>query len=299
MEKNKKSNNNKIIVITGPTATGKTKLSVELAKLLDGEIINADSTQVYKEMNIGTAKVTESEKENIPHHLFDIKKVTDNYTIYDYQKDCRKKINEIMKRGKTPILVGGTGLYIKAALYNYEFKDEEYYSEYNDLTNEEILEKIKEVENTDIHVNNRKRLVRELNKINNNSLSTGKANEKLYDFITIGLTTDRDNLYNRINKRVDSMLKDGLIGEAKYFYDMKLNTKAINTPICYKELFMYFNNEISLDDALDLIRKRSRNYAKRQYTFFKHQMDVKWFDVNYDDFNKTIKEVYNYIENSK
>lgn len=299
MEKNKKSNNNKIIVITGPTATGKTKLSVELAKLLDGEIINADSTQVYKEMDIGTAKVTKSEKENIPHHLFDIKKVTDNYTIYDYQKDCRKKINEIMKRGKTPILVGGTGLYIKAALYNYEFKDEEYYSEYNDLTNEEILEKIKEVENTDIHVNNRKRLVRELNKINNNSLSTGKANEKLYDFITIGLTTDRDNLYNRINKRVDSMLKDGLLGEAKYFYDMKLNTKAINTPICYKELFMYFNKEISLDDALDLIRKRSRNYAKRQYTFFKHQMDVKWFDVNYDDFNKTIKEVYNYIENSK
>lgn len=299
MEKNKKINNNKIIVITGPTATGKTKLSVELAKLLDGEIINADSTQVYKEMDIGTAKVTESEKENIPHHLFDIKKVTDNYTIYDYQKDCRKKINEIMKRGKTPILVGGTGLYIKAALYNYEFKDEEYYSEYNDLTNEEILEKIKEVEETDIHVNNRKRLVRELNKINNNSLSTGKANEKLYDFITIGLTTDRDNLYNRINKRVDSMLKDGLLGEAKYFYDMKLNTKAINTPICYKELFMYFNNEISLDDALDLIRKRSRNYAKRQYTFFKHQMDVKWFDVNYDDFNKTIKEVYNYIENSK
>lgn len=299
MEKNKKSNNNKIIVITGPTATGKTKLSVELAKLLDGEIINADSTQVYKEMNIGTAKVTESEKENIPHHLFDIKKVTDNYTIYDYQKDCRKKINEIMKRGKTPILVGGTGLYIKAALYNYEFKDEEYYSEYNDLTNEEILEKIKEVEPTDIHVNNRKRLVRELNKINNNSLSTGKANEKLYDFITIGLTTDRDNLYNRINTRVDSMLKDGLLGEAKYFYDMKLNTKAINTPICYKELFMYFNNEISLDDALDLIRKRSRNYAKRQYTFFKHQMDVKWFDVNYDNFNKTIKEVYNYIENSK
>lgn len=299
MEKNKKSNNNKIIVITGPTATGKTKLSVELAKLLDGEIINADSTQVYKEMDIGTAKVTKSEKENIPHHLLDIKKVTDNYTIYDYQKDCRKKINEIMKRGKTPILVGGTGLYIKAALYNYEFKDEEYYSEYNDLTNEEILEKIKEVEPTDIHVNNRKRLVRELNKINNNSLSTGKANEKLYDFITIGLTTDRDNLYNRINKRVDSMLKDGLLGEAKYFYDMKLNTKAINTPICYKELFMYFNNEISLDDALDLIRKRSRNYAKRQYTFFKHQMDVKWFDVNYDDFNKTIKEVYNYIENSK
>ena len=286
----------KIIVIAGPTGVGKTKLSIELAKLLNGEIINADSMQVYKDLDIGTAKIKENEKEMIPHHLFDICDVLDNYTIFDYQRDARMVIANILKRNKTPILVGGSGLYIKAALYDYKLDNEEFHSEFNDLSNEEILEEIKKVHDTDIHVNNRKRLVRELNKIKNNTVNTSDIHKPLYDIIAIGLTTDREKLYDIINQRVDKMVKDGLINEVKALYDKNINSKAIMTGIGYKELYQYFDKEISLDEALELIKKNSRNFAKRQYTFFKHQMDLTWFNVNFNDFNKTIHEVYNFIK---
>ena len=228
-----------IIVIVGPTAVGKTKMSVELAKRINGEIINADSTQVYREMNIGTAKVTKEEKEDIPHYLFDIKDVDEDYTVYDYQKDCRKCIDDIISRGKTPILVGGTGLYIKAALYNYEFKDEDTSYDFSSYSDEEIYNKLKELDHdTDIHPNNRKRIERALTYIMNNNesiSSNNKGNELLYDTLFIGLTTDRNILYDRINRRVDVMVNQGLIDEAKYFYDKDIRTKAIMTPICYKE----------------------------------------------------------------
>ena len=288
----------KIIVITGPTGVGKTKLSVELAKKINGEIINADAMQVYSGLDIGTAKIREDEKENIPHHLFDICDVLDNYTIYDYQKDCRKKIDEIINRGKTPILVGGSGLYIKAALYDYEFNEESFYSEFNELTNEELLEEIRKDHETDIHINNRKRLVRELNKIKNNTVNTNNGKNPIYDFTLIGLTTDREKLYDIINKRVDIMIEEGLIDEVKEYFNKNINSKAIMTGIGYKELYKYFNNEISLDEAINLIKKNSRNFAKRQYTFYNHQMDVKWFNVNFNDFNETVNDVYNYVKNS-
>ena len=197
----------KVIVITGPTGVGKTKLSVMLAKKINGEIINADSMQVYKKLDIGTAKIKEEEKNNIPHHLFDIKDVNDNYTIYDYQKDARCKIDEIINRNHVPILVGGSGLYIKAALYDYKFNEEEYHFEFDDLSNEEILNEIKKHHDTDIHVNNRKRLIRELNKIKNNSINKTNIMEPLYDIKVIGLTTDREKLYDIINKRVDIMIR--------------------------------------------------------------------------------------------
>lgn len=288
-----------IIVIVGPTAVGKTKMSVELAKRINGEIINADSTQVYREMNIGTAKVTEEEKEGIPHYLFDIKDVDEDYTVYDYQKDCRKCIDDIISRGKTPILVGGTGLYIKAALYNYEFKDEDTSYDFSSYSDEEIYNKLKELDpDTDIHPNNRKRIERALTYIMNNNesiSSNNKGNELLYDTLFIGLTTDRNILYDRINRRVDVMVNQGLIDEAKYFYDKDIRTKAIMTPICYKELFDYFDNKISYEEALDLIRQRSRKYAKRQYTWFNHQIPVTWFNVDFNDFNNTVNDVYNYI----
>lgn len=289
-----------IVVITGPTAVGKTKLSVELAKLLDGEVINADSTQVYKEMNIGTAKVTEEEKDGVIHHLFDIKDCVDNYTIYDYQKDCRLKIDDILKRGKTPILVGGTGLYIKAALYNYEFKDENTKYDFSNLTNEEVYNKLLELDpNTNIHPNNRKRVERALTYIlnNNDTISNNTKGNELYydDVVFIGLTCDRDILYDRINRRVDIMINDGLIEEARYFYDKKISSKAIMTPICYKELFLYFDNIITLEESIELIKQRSRKYAKRQYTFFNHQIPINWFDVDFDNFNNTITEVYNFV----
>lgn len=292
-----------IIAIVGPTGVGKTKLSVSLAKILNGEIINADSTQVYKGLDIATAKVTEDEKENIPHHLFDIKDIEENYTVYDYQKDCRAKIAEIKKRGKTPIIVGGTGLYIKAALYDYNFSLENISNSYDNTSTIDLYNKLKEIDNsTLIHPNNRKRIIRALNyyENNNNSISSKeKSNKLLYDVIFIGLTTDRDILYDRINKRVDEMVSNGLIDEAINLYNKNIRTKAVMTPIGYKELFSYFDHNISFDEAINLIKKRSRNYAKRQYTWNNHQIPVKWFDVNFDNFSSTISDVANYISNFK
>ena len=285
----------KIIVITGPTGVGKTKLSVLLAKKLNGEIINADSMQVYKNLDIGTAKIKEEEKDNVPHHLFDICDVYDNYTIFNYQKDARNKIKEIESRGNTPIFVGGSGLYIKAALYDYKLNNEEIHFEFNELANEELLEEIKKYHETDIHVNNRKRLIRELNKIKNNSVNSSEIMKPLYDIVVIGLTTEREKLYDIINRRVDIMIQDGLVNEVRKLYDKNINTKAINTGIGYKELYKYFNKEITLAEAIDLIKKNSRNFAKRQYTFFNHQMETKWFNVDFDNFNNTVNDVYNYI----
>lgn len=290
-----------VIVITGPTAVGKTKLSIELAKKLNGEIINADSTQIFKDLDIATAKVTKIEMENIPHHLIDIKEITEDYTVFDYQKDCRLKIEEIIKRGKTPILVGGTGLYIKAALYDYQFnKEEKTEEDYPNYSNEEIYQMLINVDpNTDIHPNNRKRIIRALNYYNENKVPMSqkeKTDILLYDAIFIGLTTDRETLYDRINKRVDVMIEQGLLEEAKKIYNTNIRTKAVMTPIGYKELFEYFDGNISLDEATNQIKQKSRNYAKRQYTWFNHQMDIKWFNVQFNHFNDTIKEVENYLE---
>ena len=289
----------KIIVITGPTGVGKTRLSVKLAKKLNGEIINADSMQVYKGLDIGTAKIKEVEKEGVPHHLFDIVDVHKNYTIFNYQKDARDMINKIRKKKHVPIFVGGSGLYIKAALYDYKLVNEKFHSEFNELSNEELLNEIKKYGDTDIHVNNRKRLVRELNKIKNNSVNISNINKPIYDIVVIGLTTDRDKLYEIIDKRVDMMMKDGLIREVKDLYDNAIRTKAIETGIGYKELYKYFDGEITMDESIELIKKNSRNYAKRQYTFFNHQMDVNWFNVDFDNFDNTINEVYEFITSLK
>lgn len=292
-----------VIVITGPTAVGKTKLSIELAKKINGEIINADSTQIYKGLNIATAKIKEEEKENIPHHLFDIKEVTDNYTVYDYQLDCRKIIDNLLSKGKTPILVGGTGLYIKAVLYDYQFNDEEPIKLYEELETEEIYNRLIKLDNNNIiHKNNRKRLIRALQyceTMHQPYSSKIKTETILYDTLFIGLTTPRDKLYERINKRVDLMLEEGLLEEAKSIYNSNLRTKAILTPIGYKELFPYFESKKALESCVEKIKQNSRKYAKRQYTWFYNQMNIKWFMVNFDDFNQTIEEVYKYIKSSK
>ena len=282
---------NKVIVITGPTAVGKTSLSIELAKKYDGEIINADSTQVYKTLDIATAKITEKEKEGIPHYLIDIKNIDENYTVYDYQKDARKCIDDILKRGKTPILVGGTGLYIKAALYDYKFNLETTKGDYSKYTKEELYNMLLKLDpDTTIHINNRKRVERRLDYIkNNHTTETNKTDKLLYDAIFIGLTIDRDILYDRINKRVDIMIKNGLVEEAKRIYDSNIRTKAVLTPIGYKELFLFFDSAISLNEAIELIKQRSRRYAKRQYTWFNNQMNITWFT--------NPKDVYDYIEN--
>lgn len=286
-----------IIVVCGPTGVGKTKLSVELAKRYNGIIINSDAMQVYKEMNIATAKIKEEEKENIPHYLFDICDLKDVYTIYNYQKDARKIIDE--NKDKTIIMVGGSGLYQKAALFDYKLDDEESNLDksYDDLSNEELYELVlKKDPETKVHVNNRKRLIRLLNK---KEVSHEKSKLLYNDVIFIGLTTSRDNLYNIINNRVDKMVEDGLIEEAKYFYDKKVKCKALDTVIGYKELFKYFDGDLSKEEALDLIKKNSRHYAKRQYTWYNHQLPTVWVETNYNDFSKTVNEVINIIESKK
>lgn len=292
---------NKVIVITGPTAVGKTKLSIELAKRYNGEIINADAVQVYKGLDIGSAKVTEEEKEGIPHHLFDIKEVDEEYTIYHYQKDCRKLIKEVKGRGKPPILVGGTGLYIKAALYDYKLTEEKETNTYDNLTNEELYNKLLELDkNIVIDKNNRRRLIRAINyyKENNKSINTNTTNKLLYDAIFIGLTTDRGILYDKINNRVDIMIKEGLLNEVKAFYDKGIRTKPLLNAIGYREIYSYFDGNISLEEAVNKIKQNSRHYAKRQYTFFNHQLPIVWFETNYNNFNNTVEEVIDYIENN-
>lgn len=291
----------RVIVITGPTAVGKTKLSIELAKKINGEIINADAMQVYKGLNIGTAKVTEKEKENIPHHLFDIKEVEEEYSIYNYQKDCRKVIDDILRRNKTPILVGGTGLYIKAALYDYKLSEEKTNNTYDNLKTEEIYKELLKLDKyINIDKNNRRRLIRALNyyKENNTSISNNKTNKLLYDTIFIGLTTDREILYKKINQRVDNMIENGLLKEVKYYYDKNIKTKPLINGIGYKELYNYFDGLCSKEEAVEKIKQNSRHYAKRQYTFLNHQLNVVWFETDYNNFNNTIEKVSSYIKNN-
>lgn len=287
-----------IVAIVGPTGVGKTKMSVELAKKYDAEIISCDSMQIYKDMDIATAKVTTCEMQGIKHHMIDIKDVNEEYSVYDYQKDARKILDELLIKNKNVVIVGGTGLYLKALLYDYRFNKNDVKKDYSSYSNCELYKMVLEIDkDTKIHVNNRQRLESFLN--NHKAGEEKKISKLLYKNVKIiGLTRSREELYDAINKRVDKMLDDGLIKEAKAFYDKKINSKAINTAIGYKELYMYFDGEITKDEAVELIKKRSRNYAKRQYTWFNNQMNVKWFLVDANNFTKTIDEVINYIENN-
>ena len=287
---------NKIVVIIGPTGVGKTKLSISLAKYLDAVVINADSMQVYRNLNIGKTKIKENEKEGIKHYLFDICDIEEEYNIYKYQKDGRKLLDKFQKEGKNVVLVGGSGLYIKSLLYDYKFQEEEYKEAYENLTNQELLEEIKKHHETDIHVNNRKRLIRELNKIKNNNQIKSDIHKKLYNFLLIGLTCDREKLYKIVDKRVDLMIEDGLIEEVKALYEKGINSKAMQTGIGYKELYSYFKGDISLEEAVKLIKKNTRHFIKRQYTFFKHQMDVTWLNVDFSNFEHTINEAIKIVD---
>ncbi len=286
-----------IIVIVGPTGVGKTKLSIELAKKLDAEIINGDSVSIYKRLDIGSAKPSIEEREGIPHHLIDIRDVEEEYNVFEYQKDVRKLIEDITSRGKRVIIVGGTGLYIKAALYDYNFTETDGTDNtYDNLTNEEIYDRIKAyTDNIDVHKNNRKRLVRLLNKYEKGEVITTNKDKLLYNIITIGLTTDRDFLYERINKRVDKMVANGLLEEIESLKEYYNKSRILNSGIGYKEFSDYLFNGQSLESTLDKIKQDSRRYAKRQYTFFNHQFDTNWFNVDFNNFNNTIEEVYKFI----
>ena len=289
----------KIILIVGPTGTGKTTLSIELAKKYDAVILNADSTQVYTEPLIATAKIKENEKENIEHYLFDTVSLNDDYTLYDYQKDGRRLLDKFISENKNVIIVGGSGLYVKALLYNYILEDKkEIDIDFSKYSNEELKSKVLALDpKSDIHVNNRQRLegfLKHYYETGKVIKKTDEINNKLYDFISIGLKSDRETLYKMLDKRVDSMFNEGLLDEAERLY--KMNLKNYTNIIGYRELNEYFNGNISLDEAKELIKRNTRRYAKRQFTWFNNQMkDIKWFNVNYDNFYDTIKEIENYL----
>ena len=285
-----------IIVIVGPTGVGKTKLSIELAKELDAEIINGDSVAIYKKLDIGSAKPSVEEREGIVHHLIDIRDVREDYSVFDYQRDCRRVIDEINRKGKRIIIVGGTGLYIKAALYDYKFLEGNTYNNYDDLSNEELIKRIKAYNIDKIpEINNRRRLERLLTKLDNGEEISNNKDDLLYPIKVIGLTTDREYLYERINKRVDMMIKNGLVDEILSLKDYYKDSRILNSGIGYKEFSDYLFNNISLEEVIEKIKKDSRRFAKRQYTFFNNQFNTKWFDVDFDNFNNTIEEVYAHI----
>ena len=288
-----------VAAVVGPTATGKTELGIRLCNRLGGEIVSCDSMQIYRGLPIGTAQPTPEELASAPHHLISFLDVEEPFSVSDYVDVAKKEIQSISNRGKLPVLVGGTGLYLKATLYDYSFKEGTSSKSYDDLSNEDLVKEIEKYKIKDIpHINNRVRLVRLLNKLENGEETTTNGNILLYpDTYFIGLTTERDNLYNLINKRVDAMFSNGLLEEINSLRPYYENSKALKTAIGYKEFIPYFKNEISLDEVKDNIKKNSRHYAKRQYTFFKHQFNIKWFDTDYNNFNNTVKEVITYIDN--
>ncbi|WP_319995785.1 tRNA (adenosine(37)-N6)-dimethylallyltransferase MiaA [Trichococcus shcherbakoviae] len=291
----------KIMVIVGPTAVGKTALSIRLAKKYNGEIINGDSMQVYKGLDIGTAKVTEEEAEGIPHHLLDIVPIEQDYTASDFKRDARLAIEAIIARGKLPIVVGGSGLYIEGLLFDMQFggvaaEDLHYRKQLEaELERTDAMHVWKQLQGQDpkaaeqIHPNNSRRVIRALEVIHfSGKRFSGQADreaEPHYDALLIGLDTDRSVLYERINRRVDLMVAGGLVEEAKALFDRQLPAKTQATRgIGYKEWFAYFNGEVTFEEATEMLKQNSRRYAKRQLTWFRNRMSgIHWFDLVQND----------------
>jgi tRNA dimethylallyltransferase len=301
----------KLIVLIGPTAVGKTKTSIHLAKTFDAEIISGDSMQIYKGMDIGTAKITEEEMEGVPHHLIDIKNPHESFSAAEFQQLVREKIAEIHSRGKMPMIVGGTGLYIQSVIFDYQFTDAPGDAEYRSRLEETVKEKgiaplydhlqrIDPEAAKNIHPNNTRRVIRALEIFHcTGKTMTGyqesQSDELLYDTALIGLTMDREKLYNRINMRVDLMMDEGLIKEVKTLFDLGLREVQSVQAIGYKEIYEYLDGSISLERAIENLKQNSRRYAKRQLTWFRNKMDVTWFDVTDETHQKIIKEISKFI----
>ncbi|KKI92015.1 tRNA delta(2)-isopentenylpyrophosphate transferase [Bacillus sp. SA1-12] len=302
----------KLVVIIGPTAVGKTKLSIDLAHRLNAEIISGDSMQIYKGMDIGTAKITKEEMSGIRHHLLDIKHPDEDYSAAEFQATVRPLIEEIANQGKTPMIVGGTGLYIQSVLFDYQFTEtpsdpvfrtklELDLLEKGEHAIHQMLEKVDPEAASKIHPNNSRRVIRalEIYHCTNKKMSDfigGQKQELLYNTALIGLTMDREVLYNRINQRVELMVKQGLVEEVKRLYENGIRETQAIQAIGYKELYDYFDGKISYDQAIDTLKQNSRRYAKRQLTWFRNKMDVEWFDmtppINHDEM---VDEIFTYI----
>lgn len=291
----------KLVILTGPTAVGKSKLSIELAKRIGGEIISADSMQVYKYMNIGTDKISKEKMGGVPHHLIDFLEPTEDFNVFMFQKLVKEKIAEIAERGNVPALVGGTGFYIQAVLYDIDFTETDEDDKVRTLLEERaakegahvLFEQLKQVdpESADIiHENNVKRVIRALEYYEKTGKPISEHNreqhEKVspYDFRYFVLTDDRKTLYSRIDKRVDQMMEEGLLQEVKDLEKLNIPKTATSMQsLGYREIIGYLNGEYDLDRAVYLIKLNTRHFAKRQLTWFRREKDVIWIDKN--DFN--------------
>ncbi len=296
----------KVLVIVGPTAIGKSSLSINLAKRFNGEIINGDSIQVYKELNIASAKITKEEMNGIPHHLLDYKEVTDDYNVAFFQQDGQKAIEDITSRGKLPIICGGTGLYIKALLYDYTFlkQEETINNDYSQYSNEQLFEMLKQLDfqsSLSIHPNNRKRVIRALDMAKSGSSKSeqeAKQEHKLlYDAKIISLTMDREKLRSRIDQRIEIMLNQGLLDEINYLFSKYPYDLHCFQGIGYKEFIPYYKNIKTLQECIEDVKTHTKQFAKRQYTWFRNQMPVDWYDIENKDYpNNVYKDVEEFLK---
>ena len=305
----------KVIVICGPTASGKTALSIQLAKKINGEIVSADSMQIYKDMDIGTAKVTIDEMEGIKHYLIDNVSPTTRYSVANFKKDALIAIKEILKKGKTPIIVGGTGLYVDSLVKGIDYDDTEIDLEYRNHLEEiaktqglhELYEKAVQIDSVameKISENDKKRIFRVLEIYH----STGKTKtmqeieskkeENPYDYYVFAINMDREKLYERINKRVDIMIEKGLVDEVKSLISKYDKLPTAIQGLGYKEVVSYLNNEITYDEMIEKIKQESRHYAKRQLTWFKRNKETIWIN-GLDDMQNNLNIILEVIKGEK
>ncbi|MDW5299880.1 MAG: tRNA (adenosine(37)-N6)-dimethylallyltransferase MiaA [Sedimentibacter sp.] len=307
--------NNKIIVIVGPTAVGKTHVSVELAKKLNTEIISADSMQIYKGMDIGTAKVSNKETQGIIHHMIDLINPDENFSVSDFKNDAENIINNMLLNNNIPVIVGGSGLYINSLIYDLDFGNAKsnsqlrdyytyYYEEHGEDTLYEKLKKIDPESAEKIHKKNVKRVIRALEvhditgkKFSELNTDIRKQSNK-YECILIGLSLDRKILYDRINQRVDKMIEDGLIDEVKTLIDKGYDKNLVSMQaIGYKEIIEYLEGNTTLEDAVNILKRNTRRFAKRQYTWFFKDNNVKWFQVeDVNEIDLTLEKIYEYLK---
>lgn len=297
-----------VVAIVGPTAVGKTKLSIKMAKKFSGEIISGDSMQVYQGMDIGTAKINAQDMQGIPHYMIDIKKPDEDFSVVDFQTSVQTYIETITAKQKLPIIVGGSGLYIQAALYNYNFAEQKRDPNYTYVLEQRIkqegvmpvyneLKKVDPKQAANIHPNNHRRVIRALEiyettgKTMTEHHNAQQQKESIYHPVFVGLEMKRDLLYKRINSRVDDMMEQGLLEEVRSLYDRGYKNCQSMKGIGYKEFIPYFEGEQGLEECIHYLKRNSRRYAKRQYTWFKNKLNITWYSVEPDTISETFEKI--------
>lgn len=299
----------RLLIIAGPTAVGKTDTAIILANKLNGEIISADSMQIYRHMDIGTAKPTLEERKGIPHHLIDVVNPDENFSVAEFQKMAKCIIDDLALKGKLPIIAGGTGLYINSLIYDMDFTQsvsnwqlrEQLQKEANEMGNEFVYNKLKDIDinaANRIHPNNLKKVIRAIevyyetgDKIGDFSKDINLNDE--YEFFLVGLIRDREELYNRINMRVDIMIEQGLIEEVKKLLNLGYSKELVSFKgLGYKEIIRYLEEEYDLDEAINILKRDTRRYAKRQLTWFRRYSDINWYNIsNYSSSEKLAEDI--------